>query len=237
MGTLLLSAGLVLACGYLDRLRGDGGRQLLPGTNALEMALYGLAAGWLCGVTDLWPLLGFALLFSLGERPGWGEPLGAWLYAKPMQPQLLEWWQLGPLATRPGLSCLVRGFLWGLPVWLLLPWAPQVWPVPLAMALAFWLAPLLAKRLEPWPGWPPLPLTDGRRWEIGEALRGWCFAILLLLFGAGGSLSTTRDYSWVIDRAVFSSLVSRAGAGSRSYVVRAISIAPVARHRVLRCGE
>ena len=180
----LFAALAVLLLGYLDRLRGSGGYGLVRGTNAPDTLLQGLLVAWLAGVDEPVPALACALLWLVGERPGWGEPLGAHLHRRAMRPEQLEWWQLGALKRSAALACLFRGMLWGLPCLALLPWAPQVALVPLASGLAFALAPLLARRLHATDQWRwPLPPTEKGRWDKAEALRGWLLGALLFVGG------------------------------------------------------
>ena len=65
-------------------------------------------------------LRGVLLASLLGSAPGWGEPLGAYIVDRPQVKARLEWWQIGPLKTDITLSLLVRGFIWGLPIALVL---------------------------------------------------------------------------------------------------------------------
>lgn len=181
--TLLILAALVVACGYLDRYRGSDRLNLRVGANSVDTLIYGLVAAILLDITFL-PALAFAVLFWIGEKPGWGEPLGSVLHKRPMRPDQLEWWQVGPLAKSAEMACLLRGIIWGLPTLLLLPWAPQVSMVPVAMGIAFIAAPLLSRA---WftsePQWVyPLPPTDKGLWDKAEAVRGWIFGALLLAF-------------------------------------------------------
>ena len=181
---LLLVAALLL--GYLDRLRGSDDYDLVRGVNGVDTLLQGLLVGFLAGVGGWW-LLAFAVLWLIGERPGWGEPLGAHLHQKPMRADHLEWWQLGPLKKSPAMACLFRGILWGLPCLLLLPWQPQVAVVPVASGVAFALAPVVARQFHETEQWHwPLPPTEKGRWDKGEALRGWVLGLLLLGVYWGG---------------------------------------------------
>lgn len=181
---LLTGAVLVLACGYLDRLRGSSRwERRHPWANNLAGALYGGALAWLLGVDDPRLALAFAGLFVVGEWPGWGAVFGACLHGRPMAAAGLHRWQRGVFRVLPWAAATLRGALWGLPLWLLCWWHPPVLLVSLAMAVAFPLSLAIGRhwldRTTQW-HWP-LPPTDKWLWDKVEALRGWLLAALLVL--------------------------------------------------------
>lgn len=180
--TYLVLAALAVLCGYLDRLRGSDAYDLTKGHNSVDTLVYGAVIGLMLNLPNPLVLGAFAVLWWIGEKPGWGEPLGSALHGRPMRMEKLEWWQVGPLAKSPQMACLARGILWGLPTLLLLPWTSAVAVMPVAMGFAFWLAPQIAAKLDPATQWTsPLPKTDKGIWDKGEAIRGWLLGAFLLL--------------------------------------------------------
>jgi len=146
----MIEALVILACGLLDRLRGNSWGQALPFAffNGLVLSIYAL------GFDNPWSLLG-AFLFMAGSAPGWGAPLGAALQGRVMNQAHLEWWQVGPLKKRPFLALAARGFMWAGPT----------------MAVAMPLSALIAKHL-PW-------RDTTAQWEGSEFIRGCLNAALL----------------------------------------------------------
>lgn len=163
---------MLLACGPLDRLRGHPVH--IFKRRAVDKLAYGLALALVAWPADplAIPLLTIAMM--LGMSPGWGEPMGAILAARPMQPEALEWWQKGPTAKDPWVALAVRGVIWGLPAvpvavvfqdWSLLGFIP-------AFAIAMPAAMFAAR------------LPFGRdKWGNVEFARGWIAGVIVLLGG------------------------------------------------------
>ena len=143
--SIIFNVVLVLACGFFDRMRGDP-RDIINRT--VEKFLYGTAAGLLCvGLGNIYVLIAFAVLFSVGSSPSWGTPLGAVLGGSKMDESRLHWWQFGPLKKSALLSLAFRGAMWGACLLPLLYWDKSVVmaiPViaiamPLSAKCGYWL--------------------------------------------------------------------------------------------------
>jgi len=166
MTTLLLM--LINSAG--DRLRGTGAPTYQAGAITagtiftLCMAWY-MPNGWQVLIIDGWGLLLIAA-YVLGEAPGWGCPLGAYLEDKPMHGWDLEWWQFGPLKRTPGPALVFRGLMWGAPIagviWYLFDWHYAV-VVLLAYAWSMITGPMLASG----------------NWERMESIRGALVIVLI----------------------------------------------------------
>lgn len=167
---VIIPLAAVVICAVADRLRGG----LLPKCRHCDLAgelVYGLALAVLLGLPELlWPVL--SVLWLLGARPGWGYPMGqallgkiqhAWAHPN-AQP---EWWQVGPLKSRPWLSLVVRGAMWAAPCLPLAFWHPQVWAL-LGMAVAMPAGALLDRTLT-------------YRWQAGEWVRGALIGVICWL--------------------------------------------------------
>ena len=117
---ILLKIVLVMANAFGDRLRGGLWHKPLGISNTLYGSV--IFTGCLVLLLGLSPLEGSVVLLAslLGSAPGWGEPLGSYILDRPQVEERLEWWQVGPLKTNITLSLLVRGFIWGLPIALVL---------------------------------------------------------------------------------------------------------------------
>ena len=141
--------------------------------------LYGLAVAYLTGHGwDGWLTVAIVVGWMLGERPGWGAPIGEYR-GIPDPDRVPEWWQVAILRERPLWALIVRGAMWGLPVLVFSWWAGEiVWQPTVAMALAFPLAEVIYKRtLEPL--WP-------REWAgaWNEVYRGSIFGVALWTLGS-----------------------------------------------------
>lgn len=139
MTPYLETSVLIVVCALLDRLR--GGWSIVPTAgHKLAGLSYGAILGLLLGLPLIWlPVL--TLLWWLGEKPGWGSPMGwavtgeepktsytrvnsQWtLVSVPRKP---EKWQVGQLKNHPWLSLIVRGAIWALPAMVIYPWQPKV---------------------------------------------------------------------------------------------------------------
>ena len=164
--TLVVVAAV--ACGILDRLRGSEAHGTLRaiGTLIVGSILTMLAAG------DYTPfaMVG-AFLWWLGEKPGWGAPMGMYFGSKPKSNHDYEKWQItDKLKKDRRLAVAVRGLMWGLPMLVLYSWVPQVVIIPPAMAIAFVLACEIGSRIESW-------------W-ITEFLRGLLCAVFVALMAS-----------------------------------------------------
>ena len=183
MGIRVIS--LVLLCAFFDRARGGGlaflgdsllarllrGKRPFPPTPIL---LYGWAVAALCGYPwDGWLTVAIMAGWVLGERPGWGAPIGQY-HGTPDPDRRPEWWQVGPLRTNPLAALFVRGAIWGLPVLLLTaPFGVPVWQPLVAMTLAFPAAEWLAERISD----PQKPKSWAGAWN--EFYRGGVFGAIL----------------------------------------------------------
>ena len=149
------------------------GRPPFPPTPHL---LYGWAVAALCGYGwDGWLTVAIVAGWVLGERPGWGAPIGQ-ARGVPDPDRRPEWWQVGPLRTHPWAALVVRGAMWGLPVLAFTaPLGEVVWQPAVAMALAMPAAELAAMRLPE----PCRPRSWAGAWN--EVWRGLVFGALLWL--------------------------------------------------------
>ena len=173
---MLIELFAALACGPLDRLRGNPAH--LFGRRIFDKLAYGAALTAALGYHhDPLVLAALTMLLALGMSPGWGGPMGAILGGVKMQPEVLEWWQIGPLTRDPWLALVARGLLWGLPTipvaiyleaWPMLAFGPVL---AIAFVVGMWLGPKL-RFIEPEDAW-------GRC----EWARGWVAGVLLLLAG------------------------------------------------------
>ena len=139
--------------------------------------LYGWSVAALCGYPlDGWLTVVIVAGWVLGERPGWGAPIGQ-ARGVPDPDRRPEWWQVGPLRTHPWAALVVRGAMWGLPVLAFTaPLSEAVWQPAAAMALAMPAAEMVAMRLHE-PRWPR---TWAGAWnEVWRgAILGSCLAML-----------------------------------------------------------
>lgn len=177
--TLLLSIVVIFLCGLLDRLRGSD-RYSIPvfgKGNSGDTLLYAFAAAYLLGLEPSFYGV-FGLLFLVGEATGYGEPWGAALNQRDMHAKDLEWWQKGVLAESVTGALAARGVIWGLPTLAIAYWQPQVVLLPVAMAIAFVMAPLVATKLDDVSQWK-FPPTDKGRWDKAECIRGWLVGAIL----------------------------------------------------------
>lgn len=161
---------IAILLGPLDAARGG---QFIRINAQLATLLYGAAIAVLLAHSTLEAIL-IVWLFVVGESAGWGCPLGMALSGKD-DGCLREWWQVGPLTTRPWLALCVRGVLWGAPLgtagWLLDNHAALLMPA--VMALAMVAAPALVRASI---GWRPAK----HLWPMQEWLRGWLVGVLIL---------------------------------------------------------
>ena len=180
---------LVLLCALFDRARGGGfiafgdspPARFLRGVSPFPPTphiLYGWTVAALCGYAwDGWLTMAIILGWVLGERPGWGAPIGQY-HGTPDPDRKSEWWQIGPLRSHPFIALVVRGAMWGLPVLaftalLSIP----VWQPMLAMAVAFPAAEWLVQRIPD----PPWPKSWTGAWN--EFYRGGLFGAILAVIG------------------------------------------------------
>ena len=172
---MLLELIAALACGPLDRLRGHP--KHLFGKRIFDKLAYGAAASLAMGYVEPGIVAMIAALLALGMSPGWGAPMGAILGGERMRIELLEWWQIGPMARNPWAAVAGRGVLWGAP---LIPLAVYLdaWALLLAMpamSIAFAVGMVLGPRLR--------FIEPADAWGRCEWVRGWCAGALLLLIG------------------------------------------------------
>lgn len=174
---------LALLSGYMDRMRGDPKHF---GNRLVEKLLYGL---FICSTFVLVDVLygsvvfdwlyilllsGIVLGFSVGISTGWGEPMSALLYRHEMDQEELEWWQFGKLKENPLYAMIARGFMTGIPIWLVAWIDPKVMLISVAMMIAMPLSILIVrsqKRI----------MENYDAWAIHEYVRGYLFQTVLFL--------------------------------------------------------
>ncbi|MGB0732878.1 MAG: hypothetical protein ACPGPF_03905 [Pontibacterium sp.] len=174
----VLLAALMNSAG--DRVRGTGApfffAAAITGAAIYTTTLFLLVPDDLAGQFFYGGICVLAMVaYLVGESFGWGEPLGAFLERRPMDPQKLEPWQIGPLATNAGLALVVRGAMWGAPIAAILTLYINIGSalsVLVAYTVAFWLAPLLCRGLA---------LDTTHKWERTESVRG---ALVVLISAA-----------------------------------------------------
>lgn len=167
--------GLIIACAVADRLR--GGWHIFPHPAHVAGSLsYGAILGLLLGVPPAWfPAL--ALLWWLGEKPGWGYPMGQAILGKVQHAYAFpnaapERWQFGFLKNYPWPSLIVRGLMWGLPTLAIWHWQPDVIALPFAMAVAMFNGALFDH-------------MTGNRFKAGEFVRGAIMGLICATVGYG----------------------------------------------------
>lgn len=171
----------ILANGCGDRVRGSYSALIGAFIFAAALILNGL--GEIIGMNLYLYLVLLISAYMLGEAPGWGEPLGAYLGKKPMRADRLEGWQIGILKHNAALALLARGFIWGLPIGLVIGYADPA--LGIASCMAFTFSMLAAARLallfdeSPW-----------ERWKRGELIRG--ILVMALMLGANNWLYPLR---------------------------------------------
>jgi len=131
--TLVVVAAV--ACGIFDRVRGsDAGSTIRALCTVLAGNVLVLLAA---GEYTPFALVG-GFLWWLGEKPGWGTPMGMYAGYDPAPTNSYEKWQVtDALKKNYRLAVAVRGLMWGAPMLVLYHWVPQVVVIPLAMAVAF----------------------------------------------------------------------------------------------------
>lgn len=163
---LTIKLYLLLLSGPLDWLRGSDIRWCPTLVRSLA---YGFGLAILLGSSHLWTWPVFAVLWAVGEAPGWGEPVGAILDRRPMRPGHLERWQVGPLKTNSWLAVTARGAIWAAPP-ALLALVDPVYLASLGLLLIF-PATLMLDRRKTLLTW---------NWQEWELLRGWSMGVVAL---------------------------------------------------------
>ena len=158
----------ILTNAFGDRLRGGLWHKPLGISNTLYGSF--IFTGCMVLLLGLSPLESSVVLLAslLGSAPGWGEPLGSYLRGQPQRKAKLEWWQKDYLELSSKTSLLVRGFMWGLPISLVLivfGYSLAGVTVLLAYTFAMLAAPALAKERRSLKG------VQGD-WEMQEWIRG-----------------------------------------------------------------
>ena len=113
------------------------------------------------------------VLFWLGEKPGWGFPMGFAAHNRdPIHWDKTyhgpEWWQPEFLHHKPYLSLVVRGAMWGLPCSLLFYWWNLAPALAAGMAIAMPLSVYLARFV-----------SKPAKAMVYETMRGILVALLL----------------------------------------------------------
>lgn len=128
----------ITACPILDRLRGGWLDNGLP--SILWLVPYALALAWLADASfDHWSIWAWAALWTLGERPGWGAPIGQVRGVSDTDREP-EGWQVSYLWDHPWLALVIRGAIWGSGGVMLAFWQQILPIVTLAIIMAFPLA-------------------------------------------------------------------------------------------------
>ena len=173
--SIYLIALLIVLSTACDRIRGGGGIFPLGRPLWLERgAKFGqgavLAYLALC---PYWLLPVAAVLFWLGEKPGWGYPIGMAYHDNDLShdktPHGPEWWQPQFTYNRPYLALALRGVIWGLPLWVLSYWWHYAVFISVSMAISMPLSVYLAK-----------PLKRTNYGTFHEQIRGFLSAALLV---------------------------------------------------------
>jgi len=156
---------LTIAGGGLNRARGWGESKV---PNVVWAVLWGLLLG---GVTfeQEYLFVGlFAVLFTLGSRPGWGQPMGEALGGKPSP--TYEKWQVGVLRENVTAALAVRGVIWAAPVLPLAYFNTDVVFLLPALVVGFTAGPYIAKAVIK--NDPPLLKNLKKRWAWSEIITG-----------------------------------------------------------------
>lgn len=182
---------LVLACGFANRVRGGASAWLGEATpiprdvwRYSSFVGFGFLLATLAGLPPVEAAAFGAGMWQLGARLGGWSGLFAGRLGLDVEP---EDWMIGPLRDRV-LASIARGFAWGLggvvaawPVAVVLGHdVRQAFAVPVALAIAFVVAPVVARQASP--GWYVDNAFIGSRW-------GWLELFVGLIAGALCALS------------------------------------------------
>lgn len=171
----------ILLCGLLDRARGGGWPIVRPSVWCIS---YGWVVAALCGFAwDGWFTAAIVLGWVIGERPGWGAPIGQirrggprWTLPPDPNPEYYQLWFGGFMHRHPLVALTFRGAVWGLPVLLLaLPFGEVVWEPMAAMLFAMPVAEAAYYYLQRYD--PPWPRSWRGAWN--EFYRGGLFGLVL----------------------------------------------------------
>ena len=199
----MLDLVLIPISGILRRIIGGYPAGKYKIARELCKYLYGVVLGYLAiGLDPLIFACGIALY--LGEKPGLGYWRGAivrlrgsiywephYLVSKrrvsrlppvPIFQGTPEWYQLGPLATMPFISALIRGLIYGLPALPLCYFNPSLWVITASIGLAMPASGLLAYCM---PDTKVLELGSHKTsWGHDELAEGVLSAALIVLFSS-----------------------------------------------------
>ena len=177
----MLIVSTVMLCALFDRARGGGWPLVRPWAWTL---FYGWVVAALCGYPlDGWLTAVIAIGWAVGERPGWGAPVGQvrrggprWALPPDPNPERYQLWFGGFMNRHPLVALAFRGAVWGLPVLLVaLPFGVVVWEPLVSMAVAMPLAEALYYWLQRYD--PPWPKSWAGGWN--ELYRGGVFGAIL----------------------------------------------------------
>lgn len=160
---------LAYSCGLIDRYRGNSINVFYSKT--VEAVIYGLLVGSIF-LTDLRLVLPFAVLWALGASFGWGEPLGALLTGREMNPAKYEWWQFWILKKSPMFACIFRGVMWGACVLPIAYFDMKASAFVFVMGMIFPLAVRLASKFI---------IVNESNWARQEYYRGWLAGLAALV--------------------------------------------------------
>ena len=162
---------LAALAGILDRVRGSDESSII---RFVSTFVVGVIIAYYCLGTELdWKIMSASgLLWIAGERPGWGFPMGNFLYDDYPPTGTPEKWQNWSnfLIENSLVSLVLRGFMWGIPLLLLIPWGGIGFLAPaFAMAAAFPLACIVGRNLK-----------SKNRWRAAEVLRGILMVLIVV---------------------------------------------------------
>lgn len=126
---------------------------------------------------DVWLAPLVLIGYWIGESWGWGEPLGAFLGKRNMEPADYEWWQKGILKYEADTALVVRGAMWGFPTAI-----PLYFYDPLLALTVFvgYTLGMLAGPITANHYWPEK--NDWWRWGANEYIRGAYVMALIVLY-------------------------------------------------------
>ena len=170
---------LPLITGIIDKVKGG---HRIKALSDITGYIYGLVLVYVLTL-NLWLGLAGAVLWWLGEKPGWGRPIGFLIDRTPRDPDDYERYErwlvkagvsdtwLMKTVSGAVFSLAVRGLMWALPVSLLAWWNPAVlWLLFTAVTLptAFYVA-------------SELPSIVKRKWSWGHFINGFLLGLVCLV--------------------------------------------------------
>lgn len=170
---------LPIVCGYLDRIRGGGLKEVNPYLPTIGFMFYGGVVGAALGLVG-WQLAIFTILFMVGEQlVGWTPLYNQIFWGKKLTREEAKWYQAGEIINHPYLAAVLRGLLWGVPT---LVFFPEGLVFTITMAIAFPMGLFLANTYcDDHTEWNLLCCKT--RWHKSQVIRGVIVGGLVMFLG------------------------------------------------------